>query len=70
MNYTYRVEAHDGKAWSFGIRMNSNSGMPEFCGLMFADQFTSRAEAFKLRDETARLAGGSLRVATVRDWDA
>ena len=65
MNHTYRVEAHDGKFWSFGIRMNNNSRMPEFCGLMFADHFTSRAEAFKLRDQAARLAGGTLRVARV-----
>lgn len=41
--------------------------MPEFCGLMFADQFTSRAEAFKLRDQAARLAGGSLRVVSIPD---
>ena len=67
MTSTFRVEAHDGKAWSFGIRMNHNSRMPEFCSLMFADQFTSRAEAFKLRDQAARLAGGSLRVAAVCD---
>lgn len=67
MSHTYRVEVHDGKSWSFGIRMNNNSRMPEFCGLMFADHFTSRAEAFKLRDQAASLAGGTLRVACVRD---
>jgi hypothetical protein len=67
MSTTYRVEAHDGKRWGFGIRMNDDSRVPEFCSLMFADQFNSRAEAFKLRDLAARLAGGSLRVARVTE---
>ena len=67
MATTYRVEAHNGTGWGFGIRMNDNSRAPEFCSLMFADQFNSRAEAMHLRDEAARLCGGTLRVAAVRD---
>ncbi len=64
---TYRVEAHDGKRWSFGIRINDNSRMPEFSSLTLAEHFPTRAEAFQLRDQAARLCGGSLRVAAVRD---
>ena len=67
MTTLYRVEAHDGNRWSFGIRMNDNSRLPEFCSLMFAEQFATRAEAMALRDQAARLCGGTLRVATVRD---
>ena len=67
MATTYRVEAHDGNRWGFGIRTSANSRLPEFCGLMFADQFTSRAEALELRNEAARLCGGTLRIAAVRD---
>ena len=63
MNITYRVEAHDGKRWSFGIRVNPNSRMPEFCDLNAALEFGSRARAMALRDEAARLCGGTLRVA-------
>jgi hypothetical protein len=65
MNYAYRVEAHDGKRWSFGIRVNSNSRMPEFCDIDAAPGFDNRAEAFRLRDEAARLCGGTLRVSRV-----
>jgi hypothetical protein len=67
MNYAYRVEALDAdKRWSFGIRINPNSRIPEFCDLDAAPEFDSRAEAFRLRDEAARLCGGTLRVAIVR----
>lgn len=65
--HTYRVVAHDGIGWSFGIRMNDNSRLPEFCSLTFAEHFATRAEAMVLRDQAARLCGGTLRVATVRD---
>lgn len=64
---TYRVEAHDGNRWGFGIRMNDNSRLPEFCSLYAAARFNSRAEAWRLRDQAARLCGGTLRVAAVRD---
>jgi hypothetical protein len=67
MTTTYRVEAHDGNRWGFGIRVNDNSKMPEFCGLTLAEHFQSRAEAMRLRDQAARLCGGSLRVARVQD---
>lgn len=67
MSTTYRVEAHDGNRWAFGIRLSNNSRLPEFCGLTFADQFNDRAEAMQLRNEAARLCGGTLRVAAVRD---
>jgi hypothetical protein len=65
MNTAYRVEAHDGKRWSFGIRISSNSNLPEFCGLDAAPEFDSRAEAMQLRDDAARLCGGTLRVARI-----
>jgi hypothetical protein len=64
----YRVEAHDGKRWSFGIRINPNSRIPEFCDLDAAPEFDSRAEAYRLRDEAARLCGGTLRVARVPEF--
>jgi hypothetical protein len=66
MTTAYRVEAHDGNRWGFGIRLSSNSNLPEFCGLTFADHFPTRAGAMRLRDEAARLCGGSLRVARVQ----
>lgn len=55
MATTYRVEAHDGKRWSFGIRMNDISGMPEFCCIPLADRFNTRAKALRLRDQASRL---------------
>jgi hypothetical protein len=64
---TYRVEAHNGSCWNFGIRINDNSRLPEFCSLTFAEHFGTRAEAMALRSQAARLCGGTLRVATVRD---
>ena len=42
----YQVEAHDGKSWAFGIRVNANSLLPEFCAIAKADRFTSQAEAW------------------------
>lgn len=63
---TYRVEAHDGSRWSFGIRMDTDRRVPVFCGLMFADHLT-RAEALQLLDDANRLCGGTLRVASVRN---
>lgn len=69
MSTTYRVEAHDGSRWSFGVRMNYNSGVPEFCGLWSADQFNTRAEARRMLALADELTGGSLRVAVVRDFD-
>ena len=65
MAHTYRVEAHDGKHWSFGIRFNPNSRIPEFCDLGAALEFDSRAEAMSFCDDADRLCGGSLRVARV-----
>lgn len=69
MAITYRVEAHDGSRWSFGVRMNNNTRVPQFCSLMFADHFTIRKKARRFLDDANRLCGGSLRVATVRDGD-
>jgi hypothetical protein len=65
MNNFYRVEAHDGKGWSFGIRNNENKRVPEFCSLAFAEQFLTREEATKFCDKASRLCGGTLRVALV-----
>lgn len=67
MATTYRVEAHDGSRWDFGVRISSSSRLPEFCGLAFADQFLTRRQAMRLLYEAARLCGGSLRVAKVQD---
>lgn len=64
---TYRVEVHDGNGWGFGIRMDTNRRVPVHCSLMFADCFATRAEARRLLNQASRLAGGSLRVASVRD---
>jgi len=64
---TYRVEAHDGSSWGFGIRMNPNSRLPEFCSLGDADRFGSRDDVFDLADAAARLCGGTLRVIQLRD---
>jgi hypothetical protein len=66
MTTTYRVEAHDGNRWGFGIRISNNSKLPEFCGLITADHFPARADAMRLRDAAARLCGGTLRVAIVK----
>lgn len=63
----YRVEAHDGSRWGrFGVRKAHDGGLPEFCGLAHASVM-GRAEAMRLRDEAARLCGGTLRVAMVKD---
>lgn len=67
MTTTYRVEVHDGNRWGFGIRNSANSKLPEFCGLAFADRFQTRAAAMQLRDKAARLCGGTLRVARIKD---
>lgn len=67
MNTTYRVEAHDGIRWSFGVRMNSNTRVPQLCSLMSADHFATRAEARQFLNNAFRLCGGSLRVAMVPD---
>jgi hypothetical protein len=67
MSTTYRVEVHDGEGWNFGIRMNDNSRVPEFCSLLFSDQFNTRIEAQHLRNEADRLCGGTLRVTSVQD---
>jgi hypothetical protein len=67
MTRLFRVEVHDGNGWRFGIRMNDNKRIPEFCGLMFADHFFTRAEALKLKADALRLCGGTLRVARIDD---
>jgi hypothetical protein len=66
MTVTYRVEAHDGNSWGFGIRTNPNSRVPEFCALSDADRFGNRSDAFDLADAAARLCGGTLRVIQLR----
>jgi len=67
MTVAYRVEAHDGSSWGFGVRMNPNSRAPEFCALSSADSFDTRAGAFDLMDNATRLCGGTLRVVLLRD---
>lgn len=63
----YRVEAHDGKGWTFGIRVSQGNRLPEFCNLANADHFELQPEAMRLRDRAAQLCGGSLRVVRFRD---
>jgi hypothetical protein len=60
----YRVEAHDGKGWTFGIRRDDNHGYPKFCGLANAE-IGSLEDATFLKQEADALCGGTLRVATV-----
>ena len=64
MTTAYRVEAHDGNRWSFGIRMDENKRIPVFCGLERADTGT-KGEMEALMEAADRLCGGSLRVALV-----
>lgn len=59
MTTSYRVEAHDGTRWSFGIELRNN--LPQFCGLEYAPVM-SLAEARKLKRDAARVCGGTLRV--------
>jgi hypothetical protein len=63
MSTLYRVEAHDGNRWSFGV-ITAGSSVPKFCSLAQADTGT-RAEMEALKEEAARLCGGTLRVARV-----
>jgi hypothetical protein len=58
----YRVEAHDGKKWSFGVRRNDNTRLPEFCALDDAPQFETRRQAVMFQDSAACVCGGTLRV--------
>jgi hypothetical protein len=60
----YRVEAHDGKGWTFGIRMNDNTGMPRLCSLENAD-IGQREDIEALALRALALCGGTLRVVTV-----
>jgi hypothetical protein len=69
MSLLYRVEVHDGQGWRFGVRMNDNKRLPEFCNLMVADHFVTRNEALKLRNDASRICGGTLRVTSVDDRD-
>jgi len=64
---SYRVEAHDGKNWSFGIRMHPYTRIPVFCDLALADCFPTEAEATDFLATAQRLCGGTLRVAPARD---
>ena len=64
MATTYRVEAHDGRQWSFGICINPNTGLPQFCDLDNA-LISSLSEARILKVDAARISGGTLRVRKV-----
>lgn len=66
MTVSYRAEAHDGSSWGFGIRVNPNSRVPEFCALSDADSFETREGAFTLADRASALCGGTLRVVCLR----
>ena len=59
MTTTYRVEAHDGTRWSFGIELRNN--LPQFCGIENAPVM-SLADARTLKRDADRLCGGTLRV--------
>jgi hypothetical protein len=67
MTVTYRVEAHDGNSWAFGVRVNPNSRVPEFCSLSSAESFDTRGDAFALLDLALIACGGTLRVVRLRD---
>jgi hypothetical protein len=69
MTCLFRVEAHDGQGWRFGIRVNDNTNLPEFCSLTFAEHFATRNEALKLRNDALRICGGTLRVTSIDDRD-
>ena len=64
MTTTYRVEAHDGRSWSFGININPNTRLPQFCHLDNA-LISSLSEARILKADAARICGGTLRVRKV-----
>ena len=62
MTNTYRVEAHDGSRWAFGIRINPNTHLPEFCGMQAAA--TGDRESMEgLLQDANRTCGGTLRLA-------
>lgn len=58
----FRVEAHDGQSWSFGIRRNPDTRLPEFCALDDAPQFETRREAVTFHACAECICGGTLRV--------
>jgi hypothetical protein len=60
----YRVEAHDGKGWTFGIRLDENFSTPKFCSLKMAD-IGCLEDAKTLMDQALALCGGTLRIAPV-----
>lgn len=60
----FRVEAHNGNGWNFGLRIDADSRIPCFCRLPLADTGT-RAEMEALKLKTSRLVGGTLRIAEV-----
>jgi hypothetical protein len=61
---TYRVEAHDGSCWGFGIRFDASKRLPVFCSIDRAATGT-RQEMRLLEEQAERLCGGTLRVAKV-----
>ena len=64
MATTYRVEAHDGRQWSFGIKIDSNTRLPDFCHVDAALVCTL-GEARRLKADATRICGGTLRVRKV-----
>ena len=64
MTNIYRVEAQDGKAWSFGVRVDANKRIPVFCSLDLADT-GAQSQMEELREWAQRVCGGTLRVAAV-----
>lgn len=64
----YRVEVHDGKSWTFGIRLDDNLGYPRFCSLENAD-IGSLEDITLLKKNADTLCGGTLRIAAVPPSD-
>lgn len=62
----YRIEAHDGNRWRFGIRYDNNKRIPVYCGIASADHFITREAAENLLEQASRLCGGTLRIATIK----
>jgi hypothetical protein len=63
---TYTVQMHDGRTWdSFGIRLDPDKRIPVAC---HPDRAAtgSRKEMVRLKEDAARICGGTLRVALVR----
>lgn len=65
MRNLYRVEAHDGNTYSFGIKIDPNKRIPIFCNLDVAD-LLPRSAAQQLMATAIQHCGGTLRLQKVK----